>query len=151
MTARAGGAIISWMQEQTPTTMRQRLRAAFEFARSVEPRPLPSRRELYADAALAVLIVLVVRVIRHSGGQTGAFLLAAGLLAARRRYPLTACVLLVVEILATRPHATPIVLGLVVFAGYSAVRYSRFRGAALVTVPWLWVIVGSWLWGTTAL
>jgi signal transduction histidine kinase len=151
MTARAGGAIISRMPEQTPTTMRQRLRAAFEFARSVEPRPPPSRRELYADAALAVLIVLVVRVITHSGGQTGAFLIAAVLLAARRRYPLTACVLLVAEVLATRPDARPIVLGLVVFAGYSAVRYSRFRGAALVTVPWLWVIVGSLLWGTTAL
>jgi signal transduction histidine kinase len=151
MTGRAVGAIISWMEEHTPTTMRRRLRAAFEFARSVEPRPLPSRRALYADAALAVVIVLVVRVITHSGGQTGAFLIAAVLLAARRRYPLTACVLLVVELLATRPHAKPIVLGLVVFAGYSAVRYSRFRGAALVTVPWLWVIIGSLLWGTTAL
>jgi signal transduction histidine kinase len=139
------------MEEQTLTTMRRRLRVAFEFARSVEPRPVPSRRALYADAALAVLIVLVVRVITHSGGQMGAFLIAAALLAARRRYPLTACVLLVVELLATRPDSKPIVLGLVVFAGYSAVRYSRFRGAALVTVPWLWVIVGSWLWGTTAL
>jgi signal transduction histidine kinase len=60
-------------------------------------------------------------------------------------------VLLAVELLATRPDSKPIVLGLVVFAGYSAVRYSRFRGAALVTVPWIWVIVGSLLWGTTAL
>jgi signal transduction histidine kinase len=42
----------------------------------------------------------------------------------------------------------PLIVG---FAGYSAVAHSRFRGAALVTVPWLWVIVGAFLWGTTAL
>jgi signal transduction histidine kinase len=139
------------MDEHTPTTMRRRLRMAFEFARSVEPRSLPSKRALYTDAALAVLIVLVVRLTSHSGGHASAYLIAAALLAARRRYPLTTCVLLVVEVLATRPDSKPIALGLVVFAGYSAVLYSRFRGAALVTVPWLWVIVGSLLWGTTAL
>jgi signal transduction histidine kinase len=139
------------MQEDAPTTMRQRLRSAFEFARSVEPRPRPSRQDLYADAALAVLIVLAVRLSIHSGGKTGALLVAGALLAARRRYPLAVCVLLAIEVLATGYHAKPLALGIVVFAGYSAVKHSRFRGAALVTVPWLWVIVGSLLWGTTAL
>jgi signal transduction histidine kinase len=131
--------------------MRRRLRSAFEFARSVEPRPLPSRRALYADAALAVLIVLAVQMtLLQGGGNRGALLLAGALLAVRRRYPLTACVLLAIEVLATG-YNQPIALGIVVFAGYSAVRYSRFRGAALVTVPWLWVIVGSLVWGVTAL
>jgi signal transduction histidine kinase len=139
------------MEEQPPTTMRRRLRLAFEFARSVEPRPLPSRRDLYADAALALLVVLAVRLTLHDGGKTVALLVAGALLAARRRYPLTVCVLLAIEVLATGYHAKPIALGIVVFAGYSAVKHSRFRGAALVTVPWLWVIVGSVLWGTTAL
>jgi signal transduction histidine kinase len=60
-------------------------------------------------------------------------------------------VLLVIEVLATRYRAMPIAPLIVVFAGYSAVAYSRFRGAALVTVPWLWVIVGTSFWGTTAL
>jgi signal transduction histidine kinase len=45
----------------------------------------------------------------------------------------------------------PIAPFIVVFAGYSAVAYSRFRGAALVTVTWLWVIAGTWFWGSTAL
>jgi signal transduction histidine kinase len=139
------------MEEPTLTTMRRRLRTAFEFAQSVEPRSLPSKRALCADAALAALIVVVVRLASHSHGHTTAFLVAAALLAARRRYPLTACVLLALEVLASRPDSKPIALGLVVFAGYSAVRYSRFRGAALVAVPWIWVIVGSLLWGTTAL
>lgn len=151
MTGRAAGAIMQFVQERTLTTTRQRIRVAVEFARSVEPRSLPSRRDLYVDAALAALIVLVVRLTVH-GGRIGVALLVAGaLLAVRRRYPLAACVLLAFEVLATRYDVKPVALGIVVFAGYSAVMHSRFRGAALVTVPWLWVIVGAVLWGTTAL
>jgi len=150
MTAGLAGAIISRMEKHTPTTMRRRLRSAFEFARSVEPRSLPSRQDLYVDVALAVLIVLAARLSVQSAGKAP-LVIAAVLLAARRRYPLTACVLLVIEVLATRYRAMPVAPFIVGFAGYSAVRYSRFRGAALVTVPWLWVIVGTFLWGTTAL
>jgi signal transduction histidine kinase len=141
------------MQEHTPTTMRRRLRLAFEYARSVEPRPLPSRQDLFADAALAVLVVLAVRLTIPGGGDKNmvALLVAGALLAARRRYPLAVCVLLAIEVLATGYNVKPVALGIVVFAGYSAVVHSRFRGAALVTVPWLWVIVGSLFWGTTAL
>jgi signal transduction histidine kinase len=151
MTARAGGAIIRRMPEHTPTTIRRRLRLAFEFARSVEPRPPPSRQDLYADAALAVFIVLAVRLTIPGGGNIAPLLVAGVLLAARRRFPLAVCFLLTIEVLATGYNAKPIALGIVVFAGYSAVVHSRFRGAALVTVPWLWVIVGSLFWGTTAL
>ena len=151
MTARVGGAIIGLMPEHAPTTIRRRLRLAFEYARSVEPRPLPSRQELVADAALAVLVVLAVRLTIPGGGNIIPLLVAGALLAARRRFPLTVCVLLAIEVLATGYNVKPVALGIVVFAGYSAVVHSRFRGAALVTVPWLWVIVGSLFWGTTAL
>jgi signal transduction histidine kinase len=139
------------MEKEALRTVGRRLRLAVAFARSVEPRSMPSRQDLYVDAALAVLIVLVVRLSIHDGADPVALLIAGVLLAARRRYPLAACVLLVIEVLATRYHAKPTAIGIVVFAGYSAVKYSRFRGAALVTVPWLWVIVGTFLWGTTAL
>jgi signal transduction histidine kinase len=151
MTARVGGAIISRMQEHAPTTMRRRLRLAFEFARSVEPRSLPSRQDLCIDAALAVLIILAARLTSHGGAHPVALLVAAALLAARRLFPLATCVLLVVEVFVTRYRAEPIAVAIVVFAGYSAVRYSRYRGAALVTVPWLWMIAGTLFWGTTAL
>jgi signal transduction histidine kinase len=151
MTGRSAGAIISRMEERTPTTMRRRLRLAFEFARSVEPRAWPSRQALYTDAALAVLIVLAARLTAGHAGDTGALLIAGVLLAARRFFPLAACALLVMEVLATRYRAMPIAPLIVLFAGYSAVVYSRFRGAALVTVPWLWVIAGTLFWGTTAL
>lgn len=139
------------MQEDAPMTMRRRLRLAFEFARSVEPRSFPSRQALCTDAALAVLIVLAARLSAHSHGNTLALLIACALLAARRLYPLAACVLLIIEVLATRYRAMPIAPLIVVFAGYSAVVYSRFRGAALVSVPWLWVIAGTMFWGSTAL
>ncbi len=86
-----------------------------------------------------------------SGGKGFALLLATAPLAARRRFPLAACLLLVIGVYATRHDAKQIAIATVVFAGYSAVRYSRFRGAALVTVPWLGVIVGAALFGTTAL
>jgi signal transduction histidine kinase len=144
MTARVGGAIISGMEEHAPTTMRRRLRLAW----SVEPRSLPSRKALYADGVLAGLVLAA----RLAGGGKGvALLLATAPLVARRRYPLAACLLLVIGVYATRHNAKPIAIATVVFAGYSAVAYSRFRGAALVTVLWLGVIVGTALFGTTAL
>lgn len=139
------------MPEHTLTTVRRRLRLALEFAGSVQPRSLPSRRDWLTDAGLAVFIVLAASLTSHASGNPAALLLACVLLAARRRYPLAACVLLVVEVLATGYHAMPIAPLIVVFAGYSAVAYSRLRGAALVAVPWLWVIVGTSFWGTTAL
>jgi signal transduction histidine kinase len=151
MTARSAAAIITPMEKHRPATMRQRLRLAVEFARSVEPRSPPSRQALCADAALAVLIILAARLSAHGGGDAGALLLACVLLAVRRLYPLTACVLLVIEVLATRYRGMPFAPMIVAFSGYSAVVYSRFRGAALVTVPWLWVIAGTLFWGTTAL
>ena len=140
------------MQEHKPPTVRRRLRVALEFARSVEPRSLPSREALYADAALAAL-VLIASLAVDRGERPVTLLVACAPLAARRRYPLAACLLLMLGALATRYNADdePIAVAIVVFAGYSAVKYSRFRGAAFVTIPWLWVIVGSLFWGTTAL
>ncbi len=138
------------MVKPTPPATRLRQQRVFEFARSVEPRFLPSRRALYADAAFAVL-VLVARLARHSGGEGFVVLLATVPLAARRRYPLAACLLLVLGVYATRHDAKDIAIATVVVAGYSAVRYSRFRGAALVTVLWLGVIVGALLFGPRVL
>jgi signal transduction histidine kinase len=151
------------MQAEPLRTASRRLRLAVAFARSVEPRSLPSRRALYADAMLAALVLAGRLAIDGGGvmashiaaipggGQTAALVVASAPLAARRRYPLAACLVLVLGVLAARHNAKPIAVATVVFAGYSAVVYSRFRGAALVTVPWLWVLVGSLLFGTTAL
>jgi len=138
------------VEQEALTAVTRRLRPALALARSVEPRPLPSRAALYTDGALAAL-VLVARLTFHTGPKTAAVLLASLPLAARRRYPLAACLLLAIGVYATRHDAKVIAIASIVFAGYSAVKYSRFRGAALVTVAWLFVIVGAALFGTTAL
>jgi signal transduction histidine kinase len=140
------------MEEQTPKSIRRRLRLALQFVRSVEPRSLPSRQAVLADATLAAVVLAASLAVDH--GEKAVLLLAASApLAARRRFPLAVCALLVLGLIATKHNhdGRPIVIAAVVFAGYSAVKYSRFRGVALVTVPWLWVIVGALLWGTTAL
>jgi signal transduction histidine kinase len=138
------------MQKDTLRTAGHRLGVALALPRSVKPRSLPSRTALSADAALAGL-VLAARLSMSHGEKGVALLLATAPLAARRRFPLAACLLLVIGVYATRHDAKQIAIATVVFAGYSAVRYSRFRGAALVTVLWLGVIVGAALFGTTAL
>ncbi len=138
------------MQKETLQAVGHRLGVALAFPPSVRPRSLPSRTALYADAALAGL-VLAARLSMSNGEKGVALLLATLPLAARRRFPLAACLLLVIGVYATRHDAKQIAIATVVFAGYSAVRYSRFRGAALVTVLWLGVIVGAALFGTTAL
>lgn len=130
------------MQTERLRALGRRLQVAFAFARPVGPRSLPSRQALYLDAALAAL-VLLARLANHSGGNGLAVLVATAPLAARRRYPLAACLLLVIGVYATRHNAKPIAIATVAFAGYSAVRYSRFRGVALVSVLWLGVIVGA--------
>ena len=139
------------MAQETLRTVGSRLQSAVAFARSVEPRARPSGKQVGVDAALAVLIVLAAGQTSHGRGDAVAQLLAVALLAARRCYPLAACVALVLEVVATNYHAMPIAPAVVVFAGYSAVKHSSFRGAALVTVPWLWVLAGTLFWGTTAL
>jgi signal transduction histidine kinase len=151
MTPRVGGVIISRMEDHAPTTKRRRLRRAFASVVPSEERSLPSRQALYADAALAALLLVARLSSQHDGANGIAVVVATAPLAARRRFPLAACLLLVIGVYATRHDAKPIAIATVVFAGYSAVRYSRFRGAALVTVLWLGVIVGAALFGTTAL
>jgi signal transduction histidine kinase len=136
------------MQVKGLRAVGRRLGLAVVFARSAQPRSLPPRQALYADAGLAAL-VLAARLA--SGGKGLALLIATAPLAARRRYPLAACLLLVLGVYATRHDAKEIAIATVVVAGYSAVRYSRFRGAALLTVLWLGVIVGAALFGTAVL
>src|SRR5262249_62170729 len=67
-------------------------------------------------------------------------------LAARRRFPLSAFVVLLAGTLATRGYATDVTFLAIVFAGYSAVAYSRFRGAALLSMIPASVLVAARFW-----
>jgi signal transduction histidine kinase len=55
---------------------------------------------------------------------------------------------LVLGAVATRQYATDITFLAIVFAGYSAVAYSRFRNAALLSMPLAGVIVAAAFWNT---
>ena len=125
------------------------------FARSAEPaRPVP-RRALVTDGGIALaalaasLVLLNLAHYPQPGWQAAlAAVLTTAPLALRRRSPLTAYLLLLAGMLAASELLviTGWVLALVVFAGYSAIAHSRFRGAALFALPAVWSLVLALLW-----
>jgi len=164
------------VRERFAAPVRAWLGQAWAFARSAEPRaPLP-RRAILTDIAIAAVALgaslLAVRasyvgqpsrfaVDAHTGAvvvvgvtqvqQIWAHALPAVLftslpLAARRRFPLGAFVVLLVGTLATQQYATDVTFLAIVFAGYSAVAYSRFRGAALLSMIPAALIVATGYW-----
>jgi signal transduction histidine kinase len=70
-------------------------------------------------------------------------------LAARRRFPLSAFVVLLAGTLATQRYATDVTFLAIVFAGYSAVAYSRFRGAALLSMIPASLLVAAGFWNAS--
>ena len=71
-----------------------------------------------------------------------AILLTTVPLAARRRYPLSAFLIILLGAVVAPRYATAVTFLAVVFAGYSAVAYSRFRGAALLSMLPAGLLVG---------
>jgi signal transduction histidine kinase len=149
---------------------------AWAFARSAEPQAPLSRRACLTDIAIAAvaLVASLLAVRATYGGQpaqyaldphTGAVVvvgvtqvqqvwqhaLPAVLftslpLAARRRFPLSAFVVLLAGALATQKYATDVTFLAIVFSGYSAVAHSRFRGAALLSMIPAGLIVAVSFW-----
>src|SRR5215467_9203149 len=136
----------------------QGLSQAVAFARSAEPRVPPSRRAVATDVVIAAVAFAVsLMLARHSGGgsdQVLKYSLPAAVvtsvpLAVRRRFPLAAFWVLLLGAIATRQYATDVTFLAIVFAGYSAVAYSRFRGAALLSMfpAAVFVTVAFWSGG----
>jgi len=149
---------------------------AWAFARSAEPRAPLSRRAILTDIAIAlVALAASLLAVRSSyvgqpaqfalDSRTGAVVVVAVTkvqevwkhawlailftslpLAARRRFPLSAFVVLVVGTLATQQYATEVTFLAIVLAGYSAVAYSRFRGAALLSMIPAGLLVAASFW-----
>src|SRR5215472_5012803 len=157
-------------------TLRAGLARALVFARSAEPRVPLSRRAILTDTVIAAVVLAVSLVVANLSRwpghlvldpRTGALTITPGqalsigdlvndeltaivllsvLLAARRRLPLAALGVLLLGAIATKQYATDITFLAIVFAGYSAVAYSRFRNAALLSVPLAGVIVAAAFW-----
>jgi len=136
---------------------------ALAFARSTEPRDAPSRRAMAADLALASAVALasLVAVVYSTGGRISVWpspsgeivtrgadgsggipaaavfsvLVTTAPLALRRVRPLTAFWVVFVGILLTSNYINTVTIIAIVLTAYSAVTRSRFRGAALISVP----------------
>jgi signal transduction histidine kinase len=167
------------VRERFGVPVRAWLGQAWSFARSAEPRAPLSRRAILTDIAIAaVALVASLLVVRSTYvGQPALFafyprtgavavvgvtqaqqvwehawpavLFTSLPLAARRRFPLSAFVVLLAGTLATQRYATDVTFLAIVFAGYSAVAYSRFRGAALLSMVPAGLIVAAGYWNSS--
>jgi len=136
------------MSEVTTATGSGRLRQLLAFARSAEPRtPLP-RRSVVIDVVIALLVlaasVLIATTSWHGGYPLA--VLTSVPLAVRRRYPLTAFLVVLAASIGLRAHATDVTFLAIVFAGYSAAVHSRFRGAALLVLAPAGLLVAAFFW-----
>jgi signal transduction histidine kinase len=154
----------------------QRLDQALAYVRYAEPRVTMSRRAIVTDILIAALALAASLILARSSAHSiltvtpgsgarhlvvrpgwesltqlwrhsaAAILLTSVPLAFRRRFPLTAFAVLLAGALATRQYATDVTFLAIVFSGYSAVTYSRFRNAALLSMPLAGLLVVYAFW-----
>ncbi len=135
------------MSQVTPATARRRLGQAVAFARTAEPRAVMSRRSVITDIVLAALVLAAsLAAVKFSSPAIVAAVVTSVPLAARRRVPLSVFLVVLLGVLATKDYATDVTFLAVVIAAYSAVVYSRFRGAALICVPLAGVVLAAAFW-----
>jgi signal transduction histidine kinase len=127
--------------------VRASLAQALAFARSTEPRPTVSRRTIGIDAVVAAVATVAALAAGPSPARPlGPLLVALTTvpLALRRMFPLTAFWAIMAAIVAAYygdNNATLVTFLTVAFAAYSAVVHSRYRGAALLSMPLATVLV----------
>ncbi len=122
------------------------LAQALVFARSTEPRPVVSRRAISLDAVLAATGTVAALAGTPPARPLGPLLVAltAAPLALRRVFPLTAFWTIMSAAVAAyygNNNATLVTFLAVAFAAYSAVVHSRYRGAALLSMPLVTVLL----------
>ncbi len=142
--------------QDTRVTARTRLDQILAFAKSAEPRAVLPGRAVVIDIVLAACVVAASLTLTSFSTPRAippnavvAAVVTSAPLAARRRYPLTALFVLLLGAVVTRRYATDITFLTLVFAAYSAVVYSRFRGAAQLSVPMAGVFVVAAFWKVT--
>lgn len=160
------------VSENARGLVRARLDQALAYVRSAEPRVPLSRRAIVTDILIAAVALAASLLLERSGDHSGTVISPGGVvtqtvsqplgqvwqhaaaailftsvpLAFRRRFPLTAFTVLLAGALATRQYATDVTFLAIVFAGYSAVAYSRFRNAAMLSMPLAGLLVAYAFW-----
>src|SRR5215831_12401741 len=135
------------VSESRRALVRTGLARALAFVRSAEPRPAVSRRAISFDAVLAAVATVAALAVGYPAARPLGPLLVAlttAPLALRRVFPLTAFWAVLAAIVAAyfpQNNATLVTFLTVSFAAYSAVVHSRYRGAALLSMPLATVLV----------
>jgi signal transduction histidine kinase len=128
------------------------LGSVLAFVRWTTPREPVARRAIRADLVLAgVTLILALFVAKRtyadlSGGEVAAAMFASVPLAARRRFPLAAFLVLLLGVFLARNNATDLSFLTMLIAAYSAVAHSRFRGLSLLCVALGGVLVAYVFW-----
>ncbi|HYK70136.1 MAG TPA: histidine kinase [Streptosporangiaceae bacterium] len=128
------------------------LASVLAFVRWSTPREPVPRGAIRADIVLAFVTLILALVVAKrtysdlSGGEVAAAMFASVPLAARRRFPLAAFLVLVVGVFAARQAATDLSFLTMLLAAYSAVVHSRFRGLSLLCVALAGVLVAYVFW-----
>jgi signal transduction histidine kinase len=128
------------------------LGSVLAFVRWTTPREPVPRRAIRADLVLAgVALVIALILARNTYGElgsgpVGAAAIASLPLAARRRFPLAAFLVLLVGVFVAKNYAIDLSFLTMLLAAYSAVVHSRFRGLALLCVALAGVFVAYVFW-----
>jgi len=127
----------SGLGRQASPRVRIWLQQALAFARSTEPRTAPSRRSVAVDAGLAAAALVASMIAIGQAPLAGVLsvVVITVPLALRRIRPLTAFWVVFVGIFLAGQYFNTVMFIAVLVAAYSAVVYSRYRGAALISVP----------------
>ena len=141
----------SGLGRQMSPRVRVWLRQALAFARSTEPRTAPSRRSVAVDAGLAAATLVASMIAIGQASPAGLFsaVVITVPLALRRIRPLTAFWVVFVGIFLAGSYFNIVMFIAVLLAAYSAVVYSRYRGAALISVPLAGLIITAIFSDTT--
>jgi signal transduction histidine kinase len=135
------------MTEVTSGTTRGRLRALFAFATTAEPRAKVSKRAVRDDVIFAaVLLVAALWMARFDFVGEVAAMLTCVPVAARRLFPLSAFLVQLGVVLATKDYATYVTFIALVTSAYSAVLHSKYRGVALLSMAPVGVLVAAVFW-----
>jgi hypothetical protein len=112
-------------------------RRTLAFVSSAEPRRTLTRRAIISDTCVALVAVLAaLAAVRFDNPAARvAAVLTTAPLAARRRAPLAVFWVVLAAVLAAGNNNTIVSFGAILYAAYSAVVCSRYRGLALVSLP----------------
>jgi signal transduction histidine kinase len=123
-------------------------RQLLAFALSAKPRAVLSRRAVIYDILFAALVTaasLAAVGLTYRGGIPLALATSVPL-AARRRFPMTVFLVVLVAALITKSHTTDVTVLAIVIGGYSAAVHNRFRVVALLTLIPAGLAVAAVFW-----